>query len=263
MNKIISRSNPKIKQIRALKHRKHRQASGLFVVEGIHHVGEAAESRASIEYILYSPELLTNQFGTDLVSKLALEGIDCYQTDANIFKAVSNKQNPRGLMAVIRQGSATLADFDPESLSLGVALVAPQDPGNVGAISRTIDALGVDALLLLDGGVDIYHPTAVRASMGAMFWHPLLRGSFEEFATWVKEHGYHVYGSSAKRGETLDQDSKFEHPAILLLGSEREGLSDEYMALCERVFRLPMNGHVTSLNLAVSAGMLLYALMDD
>ena len=260
MNKITSRSNPKIKQIRALKHRKQRDASGLFAVEGLYHIGEAAAAEAPIEYILSSPELLGSQFGISVVDRLIRKGVACYETDQDIFRFVSEKDNPQGLIAVIQQKTAVLRDLNPTTFPWAVAVVAPQDPGDLGAILRTIDAVAASGLIILDEGVDVHHPKAVRASMGALFWYPVLRAGFEEFASWAIAYGYHVYGSSARRGEKLAEGELFDRPAILLLGSEREGLSDRHLQICERVIRLPMDGRVTSLNLAVAAGIMLHAM---
>ncbi|MCH7663995.1 MAG: RNA methyltransferase, partial [Chloroflexi bacterium] len=257
MNKITSPSNPKIKQIRALKQRKQRDASGLFAVEGLHHIGEAIAAEAPIDYILYSPELLNSQFGISIVDRLTKEGVGCHETDQDIFRSVSEKDNPQGLIAVIRQNTTILNDLNPTTFPWAVVVVAPQDPGNLGAIMRSIDAVAASGLIILDDGVDVYHPKAVRASMGALFWHPLVRAGFEEFAEWTNTHGYHVYGSSAQHGEKLAEGKPFDRPAILLLGSEREGLGDQHVAICERVIHLPMHGRVTSLNLAVAAGILL------
>ena len=263
MNKITSRSNPKIKQIRALKHRKQRDASGLFVVEGLHHIGEAAAAAAPIEYILSSPELLGSQFGIGVVDRLIRKGVACHETDQDIFRSVSEKDNPQGLIAVIQQKHAVLKDLNSTIFPWAVAVVAPQDPGNLGAILRTIDAVAASGLIILDEGVDVHHPKAVRASMGALFWYPVLRAGFEEFASWASAYGYHIYGSSAKRGEKLAEGELFNRPAILLLGSEREGLSDRHLKICERVIQLPMDGRVTSLNLAVAAGIMLHSMRDD
>jgi TrmH family RNA methyltransferase len=118
--------------------------------------------------------------------------------------------------------------------------------------------VGASGLLLLDESVDVYHPTAVRASMGTLFWYPVAKASFAAFAAWSKEHGYHVYGSSAHGDREHIQLASYQSPAILLLGGEREGLTAEQTELCEAVVRLPMKGQATSMNLAVAAGILLY-----
>jgi len=140
-------------------------------------------------------------------------------------------------------------------------LVAPQDPGNVGSILRTIDAVGAGGLLLLDSGVDAYHPTAVRASMGAIFWYPVVSATFAAFAAWVKQHAYHVLGTSA-RGPSDYTTADYTRPLVLLMGSEREGLSSEQAAICQQVVRLPMLGRASSLNLSVATGVMLYAMLE-
>jgi TrmH family RNA methyltransferase len=258
---ITSHANPKIKQARALRQRKEREAAGLYLVEGLFHIGEALAAGAGVEYICYAPDLLEGDFARRLVEQASADGIPCWATSAEVLAAVAEKENPQGVVAVVRQRHIPLETLAPHNFSWGVAAVAPQDPGNVGAILRTIDAVGAHGLILLDSSVDPYHPTAVRASMGALFWHPVVMARFDEWAAWARGHGYHVIGSSA-HGETDYRTVACERPLVLLLGSEREGLSPEQMAVCERVIRLPMHGRVSSLNLAVAAGVLLYGILE-
>ena len=258
-----SRTNPKVKWARALRQRKHRQAEGAFIVEGIRHVGEAAEAGAQIEALFYAPELLRSEFANQLIEMQASQGVPCHATSAEVFAALADKDNPQGLLAVVRQRHARLADLNPENFPWGVALVAPQDPGNVGAILRSIDAAGASGLILLDDSVDPYHPDAVRASMGSLFWLPVAMAGFSDFAGWANEWGYHVYGSSAHGDLQPDKLERFQQPLVLLMGSEREGLTGEQQGICEQVIRLPMRGRVTSLNLAVAAGVLLYAMLEQ
>ena len=263
MPTLTSRDNPKIKQARALRQRKQRDATGLFLVEGIHHVGEALAAGAQVEYLCYSPNLLVSPFAQQLIEQQTARGLACYAVTPEVFASLAEKENPQGLLAVVREPHLTLNHLTPEHFSLGIALVAPQDPGNVGTILRTIDAVGASGLLLLNSSVDPYHPSTVRASMGALFWHPVVSASFDEFAPWAKQHGYHLYGTSAHASADYRSVDYSARPAILLLGSEREGLSDDQTAICEQVIRLTMKGHVSSLNLAVAAGVMLYQMTDD
>lgn len=262
MLSMTSSSNPRLKQARALRRRKEREATGLFLAEGIFHVGEAVAAGAAMEYICYAPDLLTSDFARELIGQQSAKGIPCYATAPQTFSSLTGKENPQGILAVVRQRPTALEELNPQIFNWGVALVAPQDPGNVGAILRTIDAVGASGLLLLEGGVDPYHPTAVRASMGALFWHPVVRAGFSEFAQWVGQYGYHVYGTSARGSADYSTVSEYKRPLILLVGSEREGLSVSHAALCDHLIRLPMRGHVTSLNLAVAAGVMLYAMEE-
>lgn len=259
---ITSRRNSKIKQARALRQRKHRDASGLFLAEGIRHVGEAVEAGADIDAIYYAPQLLTSVFAQDLIEAQSGEGVACHAVSEGVFESLADKENPPGILAVVRQQQTTLSNLNPDNFPWGVAVVEPQDPGNVGTILRTINAVGASGLILLENSVDPYHPTAVRASMGALFWHPVVTTSFKTFTGWADKHNYHVYGTSARSAHDYGEVT-YQTPLIVLLGSEREGLSEEMAGVCDQLVRLPMRGKVTSLNLAVAAGVILYAVLNS
>ena len=260
MELITSRTNPRIKHARALRQRKARQETGLFLIEGIRPVGEALEASVPVEAIYFAPDLLESPYARQLIESQAIRGVPCFATSAEVFETLADKENPQGILAVARQKSYSLADLSPGNFPWGVALVSPQDPGNVGTILRTIDAVGASGLLLLDTSVDPYHPASVRASMGALFWCPVVSAVFDDFAAWVQRHGYHIYGTSAHAERDYRHVSAFPRPLILLMGSERAGLTLEQAAVCQELIRLPMHGRSTSLNLAVAAGVLLYAI---
>ena len=259
---ITSHSNPRIKQARALRQRKQRAATGLFLIEGLFHIGEALAAHATIESIFYAPEMLDSEFARQLIDRAVAGGISCYETTTDILASLAEKDNPQGVIAVARQPNVQLADLTPQNFSWGVAIVSPQDPGNVGTILRTIDAVGASGLILLDSGVDPYHPTAVRASLGSIFWSSIVSASFAEWSQWAQQQGYTICGTSAKGSVDYTEVDIYEQPLIILLGSEREGLSHEQAAICDQLVRLPMRGHVSSLNLAVAAGVMLYAVLE-
>lgn len=265
MSLISSPSNPKIKQVRQLRQRKNRQESGLIVVEGIHPVGEAvaaASHGCHIEAIYYAPDLLSSEFALRLVQEQIQRGTACFAVTAQVFEAIADKDNPQGILAIARPRSYALDELKPDNFNWGVALVAAQDPGNIGAILRTIDAVGASGLLLLDSSADPYHPSAVRASMGTIFWVPLVQASFTAFSAWAQRYAYHLSGSSARGDTDYRRSTGYPRPAILLLGSEQKGLQPEHLAICEQVLRLPMQGRASSLNLAVAAGVLLYEMLE-
>ena len=257
---ITSRTNPKTKQVRALRQRKERDATGLFIVEGITHVAAAIEADARVEYVCYAPELLTSPFARTLLERESARGLQCLPTTPDVFKSISEKDNPVGIIAVVHQIRHTLDHLTPDAFNFGVALVSPQDPGNIGSILRTIDAVGASGLILLDGGVDVYHPHAVRASMGALFYKQAVSASFGEFTTWARQHAYHVVGTSARASSDY-RTTQYESPLILLMGSEQKGLSAEQIAICNVAVRMPMLGKVSSLNLSVAAGVMLYEVL--
>jgi TrmH family RNA methyltransferase len=257
---IISLSNPLVKQARALRGHKARAQSGLFLVEGIHPVGEAVEAGWEVETLLYAPDLLTSDYAEGLIARAGARGLHCQPVSAKVMGSLAEKENPQGLLALVKQRAWRLEDFSPGNLKWGVALISPQDPGNLGAILRTIEAVGADGLIVLEGGVDPYHPTAVRASMGTLFWVPVIQASFQTFAGWARRYGYRLVGSSAHATMDYHQLSREVTPTILILGSEQKGLSTEQVAACDVMVSLPMRGRGNSLNLAVAAGILLYAL---
>ncbi len=252
MNLITSTSNSLIKQARALRQKKARNESGLFLVEGIHHVGEAVEAGWEIDTILYASGLLTSPFAHELISRFSFKP---QPVTAQVMEALADKDNPQGILAIVRQRKSQLKDLGP--FTRAVALVSPQDPGNVGTILRTLDAVGADVLFLLDGGVELYHPTVVRASMGTLFWKPVIQVSFAEFLDWSRKGKIQLIGTSAK-ADVDYQTLVPQIPWVLVLGNEQKGLSKEQTAACDVSVSLPMQGRVSSLNLAVAAGVLLY-----
>jgi TrmH family RNA methyltransferase len=257
---ITSRANPRVKRMRALRQRKERDASGACLVEGVRHVAEAAEAGAVVEAVAYAPGRLTSPFALDLIRRLAARGADCLPLAPDVFETVADKDSPQDIVAVVRQRRAALDDLSPRNLDWAVALVEPQDPGNVGAILRTLDAVGAGGLILIGDAADPYHPASIRASMGALFWLPVASATFEAFAAWAGRHAYRIVGTSA-RGQADYRQADYARPLILLLGSEREGLSEAHKAICRQLVRLPMRGRASSLNLAVAAGVLLYQAM--
>jgi RNA methyltransferase, TrmH family len=249
---LTSLTNPLIKKVRALRQRKTRVETGLFIAEGLHHVGEAIEAGWEIDSILYSPDVLTSDFAHDLISRVK-SGLQPVSTQ--VMESLADKENPQGILAVVHQKLTQLNDL--KSIRAGAAIVSPQDPGNVGTILRTLDAVSADALFLLDGGVDPFHPTSVRASMGAIFWKPIIQTSFNEFMDWSQRGGYQRIATSA-HAEQNYLELKPTAPWILVLGSEQKGLSAEQIKACEVSVSMPMRGRASSLNLAVAAGILLY-----
>ncbi|MFZ5858795.1 MAG: TrmH family RNA methyltransferase [Chloroflexota bacterium] len=254
---ITSLSNPLVKQARSLRQKKARTEAGLFLVEGIHHVGEAAEAGWDIQSVLYAPDLLTSDYARDLIASLEAKRVRTQPVSAQVMDSLADKDNPTGLIALVSQRAWTLAGLSAADVSSSVALVSPQDPGNVGSILRTMDAVGVDALFLLDGGVDEYHPSVVRASMGTIFWKRIIRASFDEFLDWARPHGIQLIGTSA-HAEADYCAIQVSRPWTLLLGSEQKGLSASQLSACHLTVSLPMHGRASSLNLSVAAGILLY-----
>lgn len=249
---IISLSNPLIKQARALRQKKTRLETGLFLVEGIHHVGEAVEAGWEFQSVFYAPDLLTSSFAREMLTRLP---VSPQSVSVPVMESLADKENPQGILAVVRQKKIKLAEIKP--FTCAAALVSPQDPGNVGTILRTLDAVGVDMLFLLEGGVELYHPTVIRASMGALFWQSIVQTSFDDFLAWSRSANIQLICTSAN-ADVDYQTLVPQTPWVLLLGNEQKGLTREQTAACDVTVSLPMRGRASSLNLAVAAGVLLY-----
>jgi TrmH family RNA methyltransferase len=260
---ISSQANPVVKKIRSLRQKKGREQTGLFLVEGIHHVGEAIEAGWEVDMLVYAPELLTSEFAQHLVEEQLQRGIRCMALTRELFTRIAEKDNPQGIFAILHQRHLALGNVNPQNYFLSVAVVSPQDPGNIGTILRTLDAVAADGLFLLEGGVELYHPTVVRSSMGTLFWKPVIQASFVELLEWVRKHGFQLVGSSAHACTDFRKFKRGNKPTILLLGNEQKGLSVEQTAGCDAMVSIPMKGRSSSLNLAVAAGILLYQLVEN
>lgn len=259
---ITSLTNQSIKTIRGLREKKGRNATGLFLIEGLRIVAEALELSDKVETVIISPDLLTSDFGKTLVSDQAKRGMDILEVSEDVFKSISGKDGPQGLAAVVRQCWSDLQSIQYKPGDLWVALDSVADPGNLGTILRTLDAVGGSGVILLDNSTDPYDPTALRASMGAVFSNQFVRSSFSDFAEWAFETGFPVIGTSDKA--ELDYHSiDYPDPIIILMGSERRGLNQPAMDLCKAMVKIPMVGRSDSLNLAVATGVVLYEIFNQ
>ena len=163
---IASQSNAKIKEIRSLRQRKEREQTGLAFIEGIRIVAEAITLPGAVKMLVVAPELLTSTFGQEIVQAQKQSGTPCLEVTAEVFKSISLKDGPQGIGAVVYQRWESLARVRLSDERCWVALDAVQDPGNLGTILRTADAVGAAGAILLGNATDPYDPGAVRASTG-------------------------------------------------------------------------------------------------
>lgn len=258
---ITSLNNTTIKQLRALRLRKERAAQGRFLIEGIRIAAEAVQTGAPIESLVVAPELLTSSFAQQLVAEQLSAGVPCQPVSAKVFASLSGKDGPQGLAAVVRQRWEQLAGVRPAADDLWVALDSPQDPGNLGTIMRTADAVGARGLILVGPSADPFDPGAIRASMGSLFALRLVETDLVGFLAWRRSTGVTLVGTS---GAAVCQyrDLRYPRPLVLLSGSERQGLPEQLLTACDHLVRIPMVGRCDSLNLAVATSIVLYAAQE-
>ena len=254
---ISSRANAHIKQIRRLRHRREREATGLFLAEGLRLAREAAEAGAGIAALLLAPKLLSQEAMASLETVQASAGAKTLEVTPEVFEAVSPQGVGEGVAIVARQRWEPLSELRLSDQSLWVAANEVGHPGSLGTILRTLDAVGGEGLMVLGDSADPYDPVAVRASLGAVFSRRLVKASFGEFASWKQEQAYRAIGASP-RAETDYRAAEYHRPLLLLLGSERGGLTEEQAAVCDQMVSIPMAGRVDSHHVAVAAGLVLY-----
>lgn len=260
MDMITSTRNPLIKRLRRLQRRKYRLREHAFYIEGVRTVLSALEQGAPVETVVYSPDLLTSDVALRALETYQERGGEVVPLAAELFDAFAERDNPVGLGAIVGIGWTPLEQLPLTEQSILVALVEPADPGNVGTILRTIDSVGGDGLILVGQSTDPFHPTAVKASMGALFSVPVVAvDDLGGLTAWAAASGIFTVATSA-HAETTCWQAPYRFPALLLMGSERHGLPDKVRRSAATAVRIPMYGAASSLNLAVATGILLYEL---
>jgi TrmH family RNA methyltransferase len=251
----LSRSDARL--IQALHRRKARETQGFFLAEGIRVVEELVASRLTIKLAVVSSELEDNSRGRALIARLS-QRTDVSVVPEHVLRAAAATENPQGVLAVAHEPESNLARFTPATPSRVLVCDAVQDPGNLGTLVRVADAFALDAVLLLPGTVDPWNPKVVRAAAGSSFRMAQIAAGAAELEEWFRKYEYRVLGAD-KTGEVLDVDALPSRIA-LVVGNEGAGLRDETRTLLDALVRIEMPGPAESLNVAVAAGILLYAL---
>jgi TrmH family RNA methyltransferase len=249
-------SNQHIKEIKHLKDRKYRSEASLCYIEGIRIVYEAILQGADFKEMLISPELFKSEIIEEIQAKAIANGITITELSKEVFESISTKDGPQGLAAVVKQKCFSLDEVSILTGSL-VALHEVADPGNLGTILRTCDGVGASGIILIGNCTDPYDPTAIRASMGAVFSQKIIRSTSDEFRTWVTKNSRAVIGTS-DHAQIDYRKVNYVSDTILLMGSERQGIPVDLEKICHDTVSIPMRGSCDSLNLAVATSILLY-----
>ncbi|MCW5695177.1 MAG: RNA methyltransferase [Bauldia sp.] len=254
---ITSLANDRIKAIRALAMPKERRETGLFLGEGLKLVTDALEERWPIDAVVHGLEVGDQPAVQRAAATARARGADILQVSNAVLEKISRRENPQMVLGVFRQRLADHATVVPGESGVWVALETPRDPGNVGTIIRTVDAVGAEGVILVGPSVDPFSIEAVRATMGSLFHVKLVRANEAEFlalrAGWPGiVVGTHLSGTEDYRG--VD----YGRPVLLLMGNEQSGLTAPLAAACDHLVRIPQAGRADSLNLAVATGVMLF-----
>ncbi|WP_223067590.1 TrmH family RNA methyltransferase [Paenibacillus caui] len=252
---IESLQNSRVKEWASLLEKKHRDKHRKFIVEGIHLVLEALKAKADLECVAYSLERgIPPELAQAAASSLGVQWIGV--SEAVIAKCTDTK-TPQPVFAVVRKTGASTEELLSRPNSLVVVLDGVQDPGNVGTIIRSADAVGADGVIIGRGCADVYGPKVIRSTMGSLFHLPIVEGSLAELLPEAKSRGIRIAGTSLQSARVC-YDYDFTGPVWLLFGSEGGGLSRESMELLDDAIIIPMKGQAESLNVAMAASVLLY-----
>ncbi|NGX53990.1 MAG: 23S rRNA (uridine(2479)-2'-O)-methyltransferase [Chlamydiae bacterium] len=193
MDRLISSAkNPKVKQANKLWQRRQRDEQNLFLIEGYRELLRASEGGQPLETLFVAPELFLGNNETKLIEKLSRRGAELLQCSERVFRSLSYRDRPDGLLAIAPKQSRSLEDLQPSENPLFVVAEAIEKPGNLGTIMRTSDAVGVDGVIVCDRCTDITNPNVVRASVGTLFTLPVVETTTDETLSWLKERGVKV-----------------------------------------------------------------------
>jgi TrmH family RNA methyltransferase len=260
---ITDPDHPLIRQFRSLQTRAGRAATGRYLIEGIRHVARAVDANVAIEQLFIAPSTLASPAGQKLARRLRQSGTPCAKLAPDVYRSLSLAAKPQGIGAVVRQSWLPLGAVRLSQGICWLAAEAIESPGNLGTMLRTGEAMGAAGIILIGRTADPYDPTAVRATMGALFAQKLVRTSARQFAEWSRRRRPTLIGSSPSASRN-SRSVRYRKPVIIMVGGEKHGLSKELIDACNALVRIPMIGTgVDSLNVAVAAGILLYEVFDQ
>jgi rRNA methylases len=246
---ITSKTNPKIKNVVKLQKAAERREQNLIIIEGEREIERAQACGFHIESLFVCPSLLSHPLSimADIVEEVSVD----------VFEKIAYREGSDGLLALARPKYADLEEFKPRKDALILVLETVEKPGNLGAIMRTADAAGVDAVIVADSQTDIFNPNAIRASIGCMFSVPVYACSTEECIGWLKKNGVKIFCTYLKASiDYLDAD--FTGASAIVMGTEATGISQAWVDAADENIVIQMNGIADSLNVSVSTAIVTF-----
>lgn len=257
---ITSAKNPRVKQILDLRERKERERTGLFLIEGYREIKRALEGNWDIEALFTCSDLFLGTNEIHLIQKIAHKKKSLFSLSTEVFRKVSYRDRPDGLIAIAPKKQFALKDletFDQRHPPLFVVAESIEKPGNLGTILRSADGVGVSGVIIADPCTDIYNPNVIRASIGTLFTLKVVQEQGPTILKWLKKH--HIAILAATPAATLKfTDADLKVPLAIAVGTEQVGLSSQWLQEAHLQVSIPMRGHSDSLNVAMATTLLLY-----
>ena len=254
---VTAFSNATVKRLRSLRDKKVRREEKLFLAEGLRIIAEARDSGRLPEIVAFSAAGAAHPLAAEIIEATEAAGGEAIETSPDILSKMSGKDNPQMLLGAFRQAETALPQIDRSKAPLWLVAQALRDPGNIGTILRTGDAVGAGGLILIDECADPFSVEAVRASMGAIFTQELAAAPWSDFLPWLRSGAGQLVGTSLKASHDY-LEATYEQPCFLLIGNEQQGLPADYEAECDLLVKIPMAGRADSLNAAVAAAVMAF-----
>jgi TrmH family RNA methyltransferase len=256
-NPITSLQNPLVKSIVRLQQKaSERRATGSFAIEGRREISLARQNNIEVEKLFICPEI----FRPDPIYPIIFEAIDTsklFEVSLAVYNKIAYREGVEGVIMLGRAPEAKLRAYNPGQNSLMVVLEGVEKPGNLGAILRTTDAAGVDAVLLCNMRTDLFNPNSIRASMGCVFSQKIFVCESTEAINWLKEKGIDLY-ATAPESSHFYTDVNLTKPTAIAFGAEDDGLSQLWLKQARQVIKIPMNGVIDSLNVSASVAIIAF-----
>lgn len=261
MRRITGFSNPTVKFLRSLRDKKHRRREKRFLAEGLRLLTDARESGFLPEILALAADRPVHPRLAALAEEVATAGGDVIEMDEAVLAKVTGKDNPQAVCGVFAEFDTGLAAIDRAAAPIWLVAQAMRDPGNLGTVLRTGDAIGAGGLILIDDCADPFSAEAVRASMGAVFTQRIAQARWPEFLAWLRQGPKDQQGqliAASLRNALPYRQAPYAAPCFILIGNESQGLPEDYEAACDLRVTMPMLGRADSLNAAVAAAVLGY-----
>ncbi len=254
---ITGFSNPTVKYIRSLREKKHRKREGKFLAEGLRLLTDARECGHVPELLVMSDARDTHPLLDALERDVVRGGGEIIETSSDILAKITGKSNPQAVAGVFAELDTSVEKLDRSAAPIWLVAQDLRDPGNLGTMLRTGDAVGAGGLILIDDCADPFSVEAVRASMGAVFTQQVARARWEDFVPWLRDGTGQLVAASLREAVPY-RGAPYQAPCFILIGNESQGLPESYEGECDLRVTMPMRGRADSLNAAVAGAVLAY-----
>ncbi|RUU46750.1 MAG: RNA methyltransferase [Mesorhizobium sp.] len=258
VKEVTSLANPLVKDIKALALKKFRDQQNAFMAEGLKLVIDALDLGWAIRTLVFAKAGRGNAAVEKVAARTVAAGGTVLEVSEKVLVAITRRDNPQMVVGVFSQKFLPLKDIRAQDSDVWVALDRVRDPGNLGTVIRTVDAVGAKGIILVGETTDPFSVETVRATMGSIFAVPVAKATPETFLAWRKSFPGLVAGTHLKGAVDYRSVDFSKGPVLLMMGNEQQGLPDGLAESCDRLLRIPQAGRADSLNLAVATGVMLF-----